>query len=46
MPVVIGTTGTFSKSLRKYLANVPGKHDMKGLQKTAILDTAYIFGKD
>jgi hypothetical protein len=41
-PVVIGATGTISKSLRKYLSSVPGKHDIKELQKTATLGTAHI----
>jgi hypothetical protein len=41
-PVTIGATGTVSKSLRKYLSSVPGKHDIKELQKTAILGTAHI----
>jgi hypothetical protein len=41
-PVIIGATGTISKSLRKYLSSVPGKHDIKELQKTAILGTAHI----
>jgi hypothetical protein len=41
-PVIIGATGTISKSFRKYLSSVPGKHDIKELQKTAILGTAYI----
>ena len=27
--VIIGATGTISKSLRKYLSNVPGKHEIK-----------------
>jgi hypothetical protein len=45
MPVIIGATGTISKSLRKYLRNIPGKHDIKELQKTAILGTAHIFRK-
>jgi hypothetical protein len=40
--VIIGATGTISKSFRKYLSSVPGKHDIKELQKTAILDTAHI----
>jgi hypothetical protein len=40
-PVVIGVTGTISKSFRKYLSSVPGKHDIKELQKTAILGTAH-----
>jgi hypothetical protein len=40
-PVIIGATGTISKSVRKYLSSVPGEHDIKELQKTAILDTAH-----
>jgi hypothetical protein len=26
IPVIKGDTGTYSKSLRTYLSNVPGKH--------------------
>jgi len=37
IPVIIGATGTFSKSFRKYVSNIPGKHEVKELQKTAIL---------
>jgi hypothetical protein len=37
-----GTTGTISESLRQYLNNTSRKHEIKGLQKTAILGTAYI----
>jgi hypothetical protein len=33
--VIIGTTGTTSKSRRKYLSNIPGKRDIKGLQRRA-----------
>jgi hypothetical protein len=40
-PVIIGATGTISKSCRKYLSSIPGKHDIKELQKTAILGTAH-----
>jgi hypothetical protein len=40
-PVTIGATGNISKSFRKYLSSVPGKHDTKELQKTAILGTAH-----
>jgi len=36
-----GVTGTISKSLRQYLSNVPGKNEIKELQKTAILDAAH-----
>ena len=45
IPVIIGTTGTISKSLRKYASNIPGKHEVKELQKTAILGTAHILQK-
>jgi hypothetical protein len=40
-PVIIGATGTISKSFRRYLSSVPGQHDIKELQKTAILGTAH-----
>jgi hypothetical protein len=42
---VVGETGTISKSFRKYLSNVPGIHQVKELQKTAILGTAHILRK-
>ena len=42
IPVIIGATGTISKSFNKYVGNVPGKRDVKELQKTAILGTAHI----
>jgi hypothetical protein len=42
IPVITGATGTVSKSLRQYLNNVPGKHEIKELQKTAIFGTAHI----
>jgi hypothetical protein len=35
-----GPTGTISKSLTQYLSNVPGWHEIKELQTTAILGTA------
>jgi len=43
IPVIIGATGTVSKSLRKYVSNIPGKHEVKELQKTAILGTAHTY---
>jgi hypothetical protein len=43
--VSTGATGTISESFRKYLSNVPGKHEIKELQKTAILDTAHVLRK-
>jgi hypothetical protein len=45
IPVVIGATGTISKSFRKHVNNIPGHHDVKELQKTAILGTAHILRK-
>jgi hypothetical protein len=43
--VITRATGTISKSFRKYLSNVPGKHEIKELQKTAILGTAHTLYK-
>jgi hypothetical protein len=43
--VIRGATGTNSKSFRKYVLNIPGKHEFKELQKTAILGTAHILRK-
>ena len=45
IPVIIGATGTVSKSFRKYVNNIPGKHEVKELQKTAILGTSHILRK-
>ena len=45
MPVIIGATGTISKSFRKYLSHIAGKHEIKELQKTAILGTAHTLWK-
>jgi hypothetical protein len=45
IPVIIGATGTISKSFRKYLSNVPRIDEIKELQKTAILGTAHILRK-
>jgi hypothetical protein len=41
-PVIMWAAGTISKSFRKYLRSIPGKRDIKELQKTAILGTAHI----
>jgi len=45
IPIIIGTTGTISKSLRKYVSNIPGNHEVEELRKTAILGTAHILRK-
>jgi len=44
-PVIIGATGTISKSFRKYMSNITGKREIKELRKTAILGTAHILRK-
>ena len=44
-PVIIGAIGTISKSFRQYLSNILGKHEIKELQKTAVLDTAHVLWK-
>ena len=42
--VIIETTGTISKSFRKYLSNIPGKHESEKYKKikTAVLDITHI----
>jgi hypothetical protein len=42
IPVVIGATGTISKSLKQYLSNIQGKHEIKEIQKIATLGTAHL----
>jgi hypothetical protein len=45
IPVIIGATGTISKSLRKYVSTIPGNHEVKELHKTAKLGAAHILRK-
>jgi len=45
IPVIIGATGAISKSFRKYVSNIPGKHEVKELQKTVVLGNAHILRK-
>ena len=45
IPVITGATGTISKSFRKYVNNIPRKHEVKELHKTAILGAAHILRK-
>ena len=45
MPVITGATGSISKSFRKYVSNIPGKHEVKELQKTAYWALHTYFGK-
>jgi hypothetical protein len=41
IPAITGVTGTISKSLRQYLSNIKGKHEIKEQQTTAVLSTAH-----
>jgi len=41
----IGATGIVTRSLRKNVETVPGKHSIDSLQKTAILGTSHIIRK-
>jgi len=45
IPVIIGVTGMVTRSLRKKLEAVPGKHSIDSLQKTAIIGTSHIIRK-
>jgi hypothetical protein len=45
IPVITGETETISKLFRKYVSTIPGNHEVKELQKTAILGTAHILRK-
>ena len=38
---IIRATGTISKSLRQYLRNITGKHEIKELQKLSYWATAH-----
>jgi hypothetical protein len=42
IPVIMGATGTISKSLRQFLSDIPEKHEIKDLQKTTVLGTAVL----
>jgi hypothetical protein len=45
IPVIIGATGIVTKSLRKNLEAIPGKHSIDSLQQTALLGTSHIIQK-
>jgi hypothetical protein len=42
---MIGGTGIITRSLRKNLEDIPGKHSIDSLQKTAVLGTSHIIRK-
>jgi predicted sulfurtransferase len=47
IPVIMGAIGTISESLRQYLNDIPGKHELKELQKKkiAVFCTAHVMRK-
>jgi hypothetical protein len=45
IPATTGATETISESLRQYLSNVPEKHEIKEMQKSAIFGTAHTLRK-
>jgi hypothetical protein len=45
IPATTRATETISKSFRKYLRNIPRKHEIKELQETATLGTAHTLRK-
>ena len=45
IPVIIGATETISKSFRKYVRNIPGKYEVKELQKTPYWALHTYYGK-
>ena len=45
VPVIIGATGIVTRSLKKNLETIPGKHSIDSIQKTAILGTSHIIRK-
>jgi len=44
IPLMKGETGTVSISLREYLSDITGRHEIKELQIIAILGTAHVLG--
>jgi hypothetical protein len=45
MLVIIGASGTISKSFRKYLSNIAGKHEIKAYRKQTYWALRTYFGK-
>jgi flagellar basal body-associated protein FliL len=43
--IIIIITGTISKSFRNYVSSIPGNHEVRELQKTAVLCTENILRK-
>jgi hypothetical protein len=45
MIIIIMTIIIVTKPFRKYVSNIPRKHEVKELQKTTVLGTAHILRK-
>ena len=45
LPVIIGATGIVTKSLKKNLETILGKHSIDTVKKTAILGASHIIRK-
>jgi len=45
IPVIKGATGTISKSIRKYVSNIPGNHEVKNSTKQPYWTLHTYFGK-
>jgi len=45
IPVIIGMTGTISKSFRKYASNIQGKHEVRNFRKQTYWALHIYFGK-
>ena len=45
IPVIIRATGVVTRSIRKNLEAVPGKHSIDSLQKTPIFGTSHVIRK-
>ena len=45
IPVINGANGIVTRSLKKNLETIPGKHSIDSPQKTAILGTSHIIRK-
>ena len=43
--VIIGATGTISKSFRKHVSDIPGNHDVKNYRKQPYWALHTYFGK-
>ena len=45
IPAITGATGIVDKNIKKYVARIPGCHNIYSLQRSAILGTKHILKK-